>query len=163
MSLKKYLHLFIAPLVTMTLTVPALAKQSWPPEANDMPTLRVARPTNDMDKVLKFYRDGLGFEVIYKFNAHLGFNGVMLGKKGAPYHFEFTQKMGHQVPAAPSQDNLIVFYLPDATAYQAALNRMKKNGFKPVTSFNPYWDRGGVTFEDFEGYRVVFYNNSWPM
>jgi len=26
----------------------------------DVPTLRVARPTDDLDAVLRFYRDGLG-------------------------------------------------------------------------------------------------------
>ena len=127
----------------------------------DIPILRVARPTNDLEKILKFYQHGLGFDLLFKFEGHEGFNGVMLGKKGAPYHFEFTQQDGHTVPNAPTQDNLIVFYLPQNEDYQFALERMRKNGFDPVPSFNPYWDRGGTTFEDAEGYRVVFYNGSW--
>jgi len=31
-----------------------------------------------------------------------------------------------------------------------------------VASFNPYWERAGRTFEDPDGYRVVFQNSSWP-
>ena len=44
----------------------------------------------------------------------------------------------------------------------AALMRMQAQGFVPVPSFNPYWDEDGTTFEDGEGYRVVFYNGRWP-
>lgn len=34
-------------------------------------------------------------------------------------------------------------------------------GFKQVTSFNPYWDMHGRTFEDNDGYRVVLQNAAW--
>jgi len=34
-------------------------------------------------------------------------------------------------------------------------------GFRQVASFNPYWDRCGRTFEDFDGYRVVLQNAEW--
>jgi hypothetical protein len=48
--------------------------------------LRVARPTDNLDVVVRFYRDGLGFTVLAEFNGHDGFDGVMLGHKGAAYH-----------------------------------------------------------------------------
>lgn len=128
----------------------------------DAPILRVARPTNDMAMILKFYRDGVGLDVLYEFRDHDGFDGVMLGRAGAPYHLEFTSQRGHVVPGAPSRDNLLVFYLPVGSEYAAALQRMQAQGFAPVPSFNPYWDEGGATFEDGEGYRVVFYNGQWP-
>ncbi|MGH7826579.1 MAG: hypothetical protein ACREQ7_15580 [Candidatus Binatia bacterium] len=48
--------------------------------------LRVARSTDNLTQVLKFYRDGLGFEVLYEFHDHDGFDGVMLGHNGAAYH-----------------------------------------------------------------------------
>ncbi|WP_205626873.1 VOC family protein [Pseudoponticoccus marisrubri] len=50
------------------------------------PTLRVARPTDDIAALLPFYRDGLGFSVLAEFRDHDGFDGVMLGAPGAPYH-----------------------------------------------------------------------------
>lgn len=31
----------------------------------------------------------------------------------------------------------------------------------PVSSFNPYWDREGVTFEDPDGCRIVLRNAAW--
>ncbi len=76
--------------------------------------LRVARPTDDLDTVIHFYRDGLDFEVIGSFTDHDGFDGVILGHTGAGYHLEFTRKAGHAAGKAPTPDNLLVFYLPDA-------------------------------------------------
>ena len=58
--------------------------------------LRVARPSDDLVAVTKFYRDGLGFEILSEFKNHDGFDGVMLGHKGAAYHLEFTGKRGHK-------------------------------------------------------------------
>ena len=135
-------------------------------ETNDVslskfPTLRVARPSDDLDALLRFYRKGLGLTLLYRFQNHEGFDGIMLGHPGAPYHFEFTRAHGHKAGRASTQDNLLVFYLPDAAEWSAAVRRMREAGFDPVPSFNPYWDRGGATFEDPDGYRVVFYQAAW--
>jgi len=124
--------------------------------------LRVARPTDDLAAVVRFYRDGLGFEVLSEFRGHDGFDGVMLGRKAAAYHLEFTHKSGHAAGRAPTADNLLVFYLPDEAAWVAAVSRMRAAGYEPVPAFNPYWDRAGRTFEDPDGYRVVLQNAPWP-
>ena len=125
------------------------------------PILRVARPTDDIDALLPFYRDGLGLAVLYRFEDHDGFDGVMLGHENAPWHLEFTRARGHRAGRAPTADNLLVLYLPDPTEWQAAVDRMTAAGFRPVPSFNPYWDRSGRTFEDPDGYRLVFQRAAW--
>jgi catechol 2,3-dioxygenase-like lactoylglutathione lyase family enzyme len=124
--------------------------------------LRVARPSDDLAAVVRFYRDGLGFEVLYEFKDHDGFDGVMLGRKGAAYHLEFTRKAGHKAGRAPTQDNLLVFYLPDAGEWKRAVARLEGLGHAPVKAFNPYWDKQGKTFEDPDGYRVVLQHARWP-
>lgn len=124
--------------------------------------VRVARPTDDLEAVVRFYRDGLGFAELYRFADHDGFDGVMLGAPGAPYHLEFTRKHGHAAGRAPTQDNLLVFYLPDAGEFAAAVARLAAAGHAPVPSFNPYWDVRGKTFEDPDGYRVVLEHAAWP-
>lgn len=124
--------------------------------------LRVARPTDNLPELIKFYRDGLGFEILGSFEDHEGFDGVMLGHPGAAYHLEFTRHRGHGAGRAPSQDNLLVFYLPDADEWRRAVERMTAHGHEPVASYNPYWDRAGKTFEDADGYRVVLQNAAWP-
>ncbi|MGI9169024.1 MAG: VOC family protein [Caulobacteraceae bacterium] len=125
------------------------------------PNLRVARPTDNLERVARFYRDGLGLAELGRFQDHAGFDGVMLGEERAPYHFEFTRARGHLAGRAPSLDNLLVFYLPDVREWNAAVQRMKRSGYEPVASFNPYWDRHGLTFEDPDGYRVVLQNADW--
>jgi catechol 2,3-dioxygenase-like lactoylglutathione lyase family enzyme len=124
-------------------------------------TLRVARPTDRLDDIVRFYRDGLGLEIIAAFDDHDGFDGRMLGHPQAPWHLEFTRHRSHAAGRAPTQDNLLVFYLPDRTEWEAAVQRMRDTGYSPVPSFNPYWDRDGVTFEDPDGYRVVLQNMAW--
>jgi catechol 2,3-dioxygenase-like lactoylglutathione lyase family enzyme len=121
----------------------------------------VARPTDDLTAVIRFYRDGLGFTVLNEFKDHDGFDGVMLGRQGAAYHLEFTRKAGHRAGRAPTEDHLLVFYLPDAAAWQAAVARLEQAGHRPVKAFNPYWDKLGRTFEDPDGYRVVLQNAAW--
>lgn len=123
--------------------------------------VRVARGTDDLAAVVAFYRDGLGLDMLYEFRDHDGFSGVMLGSRGGAYHLEFTSKSGHSAGRAPSQDNLLVFYLPDETAWRAAVARMEAAGFPAVPAFNSYWDRRGRTFADADGYRVVLENASW--
>ena len=124
--------------------------------------LRVARPTDNLVRVVQFYRDGLGFEVLYEFNDHDGFDGVMLGHKQAAYHLEFTHKRGHTAGTAPTEENLLVFYIPDENQWHQAVRRLESLGYKAVKAFNPYWDKQGKTFEDPDGYRVVLQNARWP-
>jgi catechol 2,3-dioxygenase-like lactoylglutathione lyase family enzyme len=118
--------------------------------------LRVARPTDRLEEVVRFYRDGVGLTELGSFEDHEGFDGVMLGMPGAPYHLEFTRRRGSSAGRAPTEDHLLVFYLPDEREWQAAIDRMAAAGYDPVLSPNPYWNRAGRTFEDPDGYRVVF-------
>lgn len=119
-------------------------------------TLRVARPTDQLDAVVRFYTDGVGLTRLGAFEDHDDFEGVMLGVPGAPYHLEFTRKRGHVAGRAPTEDNLLVFYLPDAKQWQRAVDRMVGAGYTSVPSFNPYRDRAGRTFEDPDGYAWCF-------
>jgi catechol 2,3-dioxygenase-like lactoylglutathione lyase family enzyme len=129
---------------------------------NRNPILRIARPSDNLEEVVRFYCEGLGLRVLFRFENHDGFDGVMIGREGAPYHFEFTRAHGHVAGRAPTQDHLLVFYLPEATEWGAAVEQMVKAGFEPAPAFNPYWDREGRTFEDPDGYRIVLQRSAWP-
>lgn len=127
------------------------------------PTLRVARATDDLAPLLPFYRDGLGLEVLARFEDHAGFDGVMLGAPAAPWHLEFTRCHGHPAGPPPGPEALLVLYLPERAAWEAAVARMAAAGFAPVPAFNPYWDRLGLTYEDADGYRVVLQRAAWGL
>jgi hypothetical protein len=125
--------------------------------------LRIARPTQSISSLLPFYTTGLGFHIIGSFEQHAGFNGVMLGHSSLPYHLEFTEEEGHDPGRAPSQENLLVFYLPKKDGWTAAVAKMEGAGHAQVKSYNPYWDADGKgkTYEDADGYRVVLWNGGW--
>jgi catechol 2,3-dioxygenase-like lactoylglutathione lyase family enzyme len=128
---------------------------------NKITTLRIARPTDRLVDVVRFYVDGLGLEKLGSFEDHDGFDGVMVGVPGASYHLEFTHQRGHTAGDAPTREHLLVFYIPDEKEWESAVNRMKAAGYEAVTSQNPYWDRSGRSFEDPDGYRVVLQNAAW--
>ena len=123
--------------------------------------MRVARATDSLEEILAFYRDGLGFAVIGSFADHDAFDGLMLGHAGAQYHLVFTRQHGVTAGGAPTEENLLVFYLPDEGEWQTAVRRMRDQGYDPVPAHNPYWDQRGLTFEDADGYRVVLQNAAW--
>ena len=95
--------------------------------------LRVARPTDDLEAVARFYRDGLGFTELYRFADHDGFDGVMLGLPGAPYHLEFTRAHGHRAGTradAPTICWCSIFPMP--AQWHEAVARFKRAGYEPV-------------------------------
>lgn len=125
------------------------------------PHLRIARPVRDLARAAAMYRDGLGLRVVGRFDDHDGFDGVMLAPAGAGYHLEFTHCRAHPIAPAPTAEDLLVLYIPDARAWEASTARMRAAGFVQVESYNPYWERRGRTFEDGDGYRVVLQNDAW--
>ncbi len=62
---------------------------------------------------------------------------------------------------APTHEDLLVFYVPDANAWNDRCTAMVSAGFKVVPPFNPYWERSGRTFQDPDGYRVVIERDGW--
>jgi hypothetical protein len=70
--------------------------------------VRIARPTDKLENVIAFYRDGLGLPELARFQAHADYDGVMLGLPGKAVHLEFTQHEAGSPCPAPSLDNLIV-------------------------------------------------------
>ena len=123
--------------------------------------MRVARPTDNLQAIAEMYSAGLGFDVIAEFVNHRGFDGVILGQPGAPYHLEFTFQHGHRVGQAPTPDHLLVFYIRERGDWERRCARLVAAGFREVPSWNPYWDDEGRTFEDIDGYRVVLQNAGW--
>jgi hypothetical protein len=123
--------------------------------------LRIARPVSDIALATAMYCSGLDFVVIDSFEDHQGFDGVMLGYLGTGYHFEFTHSRNHLVKPNPTIEDLVVLYLPDPLDWKNACAKMITAGFERVSSFNPYWESHGATFQDLDGYRVVLQNDEW--
>lgn len=119
---------------------------------------RIARPTNQLSKIKKFYTEGLGMKEIGSFSEHQGYSGIMLGLPNSKYHLEFTQHTDGEELPKPTKENLLVLYFETPEEYETANVRLQKMGIKPVEPENPYWKGKSETYEDPDKWRIVLYN-----
>ncbi|MFD0770496.1 VOC family protein [Bacillus sp. CGMCC 1.60114] len=119
---------------------------------------RIARPTDKLEEVIKFYEEGLGLKRIGEFHNHEDYDGVMFGLPGVEYHLEFTRHMNGSPCPAPTKDNLLVFYFPDKSEIEKIHHRLNTMGYDEVEPENPYWKEKGITIEDPDGWRIVLMN-----
>ena len=120
--------------------------------------LRIARPTDKLEEIKKFYGDALGLKQIAAFENHEGYSGVMYGLPDNKYHLEFTQHEDGSPCPAPAKDNLLVLYIPDKNEVEVLAERITSMGYKIVEPENPYWKEKGITIEDPDGWRIVLMN-----
>lgn len=124
--------------------------------ASSATQIRIARPTDQLDAIRRFYRDGLGLPELGSFASHAGYDGVFIGLPGTAHHLEFTTHEGGSPGRAPSYDNLLVLYLGDLEGRDVIADQLRALGSEPVAPENPYWHEvGALTFEDPDGWRVV--------
>lgn len=116
--------------------------------------LRVARHTNNLEKIEDFYVNILGFERLGGFQNHNNYDGVFIGKTGLDWHFEFTQsetKANHKF----DEDDITVLYPDTIRKYNMFLESLLENDIPRITAINPYWNENGQMFQDPDGYRIV--------
>ena len=132
-----------------------MALQRWPATL-PVGQVRIARPTDQLDAVVSFYRDGLGLPELERFTGHAGYRGVMLGLPASDHHLEFTQHDDGSPGAAPSRDNLFVLSFDDRAQVERVLTRLASLGHLPIEAENPYWtENGAITIEDPDRWRIV--------
>jgi catechol 2,3-dioxygenase-like lactoylglutathione lyase family enzyme len=120
-------------------------------------TLRVARHTNNLEKIEDFYVNILGFERLGGFQNHNNYDGVFIGKSDLDWHFEFTQsetKPHHTF----DEDDVTVLYPVTISEYDIFINRLIDNNICFITSKNPFWNHNGKMFLDPDGFRIVVSN-----
>ncbi|WP_337965695.1 VOC family protein [uncultured Flavobacterium sp.] len=116
--------------------------------------LRVARHTDDLERIVNFYVDILGFELLGDFQNHNNYDGIFVGKSGLDWHFEFTkshEKANHTF----DQDDVIVLYPKSIIDYDVLVSNLLHNNISIVTASNPFWNENGKMFLDPDGYRIV--------
>jgi catechol 2,3-dioxygenase-like lactoylglutathione lyase family enzyme len=116
--------------------------------------LRVARHTNNLEKIEDFYVNILGFERLGGFQNHATYDGVFIGKLDLDWHFEFTQseaKADHTF----DEDDVTVLYPKTILEYNNLVKSILENNISIITSKNPYWNENGKMFLDPDGFRIV--------
>jgi hypothetical protein len=117
-------------------------------------TVRVARHTNNLEAITKFYTDIIGLSILGSFNDHAGYNGVFLGKDYRGWHLEFTES-AEKSTAVFDEDDLLVFYPATQEEFDAIIKRIEKAGVKKQEPRNPYWRENGILINDPDGYGVL--------
>ena len=118
---------------------------------------RVARHTNDLEKIKHFYTNVLNFDVVNSFEKHNNFDGLFLGKANLDWHLEFT-KSNEILAANYNEDDILVFYSETKEEYYSLLENIKKQNITFIKSKNPYWNENGKMILDPDGYRIVISN-----
>lgn len=116
--------------------------------------LRVARHTDNLELLVKFYTEVIGLQIIGDFKNHEGYDGVFLGKENSDWHLEFTtsnEKAIHH----PEADDLLVFYPENLQEYHRLLERIAANNIPRVAAKNPYWNKNGILILDPDGFGIV--------
>lgn len=118
---------------------------------------RVARHTNDLEAVKKFYVNILKFKLLGSFENHDSYNGVFLGFPNADWHLEFTTSDEKAIPQF-NDDDILVLYPQTEKIYDSVLKNILENGIMLLTPKNPYWIENGKMFLDPDGYRILISN-----
>ncbi|MDR7371588.1 VOC family protein [Flavobacterium aquidurense] len=116
--------------------------------------LRVARHTNDLERIENFYVDILGFERLGGFQNHNNYDGVFIGKSGLDWHFEFTQSHSEAKHTFDEED-VIVLYPKTISDYNELENKLIRNNISIIPAINPFWNQNGKMIQDPDGYRIV--------
>ncbi|ESU28172.1 glyoxalase/bleomycin resistance protein/dioxygenase [Flavobacterium limnosediminis JC2902] len=116
--------------------------------------LRIARHTDDLEKIKTFYIDVLGFELLGGFENHDNYDGIFIGKPDSDWHFEFTQsdtKANH----FSDEDDITVLYPETISEYNNLINKIINSNISTITSANPYWNTNGKMILDPDGFRII--------
>jgi catechol 2,3-dioxygenase-like lactoylglutathione lyase family enzyme len=133
----------------------ARSQFSWPEHLARTGAVRFSRSSAHYDRTVAFYRDVVGLPVIGEFTESFGEDGTIFGLPGLPTHLEIVRGRG----AAPEVDPLdqLVLYLSGSDAVAVVTDRLHAAGVPRDPAPHPYWSaRGGVTFLDPDGRRLVF-------
>ena len=130
-------------------------ESSWP-SALPVAQVRVARPTDKLKEIERFYCTGVGLPKIGSFENHNGYDGIMIGLPDFTYHLEFTQHIAGSPCPAPSKYNLLVLYLPYHESIKQVAARLATMGYLATDPENIYWkNKKALTIEDPDGWRLV--------
>lgn len=115
---------------------------------------RYARHSNQLDKLLEFYQEVLGLNLLAQFNDHEGYDAIFIGKPNLDWHLEFTAS-NEKALQKPDKENLLVFYVNSAVEIAAIQQNAEQLAFQTVISKNPYWNRNGIELLDPDGFSVI--------
>ena len=131
-----------------------MTSQPWP-EKLPAQSVRIARPTDRLDDVVRFYtrRARAARARPFRRSCRLPGRAAGVARLGTTWS---SPSMITAARAGAQPDNLLVLYFGDLAQVGQVARRLAALGHLPVEAENPYWtENGAVTVEDPDGWRVV--------
>src|SRR3954471_24721497 len=94
--------------------------------------MRVAPPTIQLQRVREFYEVGVGLPVLWAFEDHDGFDGVIFGVPDERAQLELVTT-SHAMRPAPTAEDALVLYLP-AGELDALVERLRSRATTEVAA-----------------------------
>jgi catechol 2,3-dioxygenase-like lactoylglutathione lyase family enzyme len=121
---------------------------------------RTARPTADLGASRRFYEELVGLPVLFAFEDHDGFDGVIFGVPDERSQLEVVRAVDRGIVPRPSVEDLLVLYYDGESARDVVTTRLTAAGFPALPTndetINPYWTNvGAAVVVDPDGYRLV--------
>jgi hypothetical protein len=116
--------------------------------------VRIARPTNDLAAIRRFWVDAVGLDELGGF-ADEEMDGLFVGPRDGDWHLELTFDRRRVMVPQPTSEDLIVLYL-GSTERDAVERRLVEHGIATYDHPNHYWASVGATcYLDPDGYGLV--------
>ena len=116
--------------------------------------IRIARHTNQLERMLHFYQQIIGLEKLGSFSNHEGYDGVFLGIPGVPWHLEFTTS-STAAEHHEDEDDFLVFYVKDQNEFDQFLQKFKDKNIPLLKAKNPYWNKYGIVIKDPDNFKII--------
>ncbi|MCB9187709.1 MAG: VOC family protein [Flavobacteriales bacterium] len=115
--------------------------------------LRIARHTDNLDRMIEFYKNILGLDLMGEFKDHDEYSGVFLGKTGMNWELEFTSSPN---PAKHDfdEDDLLVFYHNTEDLLKIK-SKIIESRIPIKKAKNPYWNQNGLLIHDPDGFGII--------
>ena len=119
--------------------------------------LRVARHTNNLEKIKDFYINIFEFELLGSFENHNNYDGIFIGKPMLDWHLEFT-KSNEIVNFNSGEEDYLVFYPENKSENDKILENISKNNIEFISPKNPFWNENGKVILDPDGFGMIISN-----
>ena len=119
--------------------------------------LRVARHTNQLERLTEFYCKILNLDKLGSFENHDNYDGVFIGKSNLNWHLEFT-KSATKANQSFDEDDILVFYPSDQIEFNKLIENIDKYNVLKEEPINPYWKKNGIMISDPDGYKIIISN-----
>lgn len=121
------------------------------------PKMRVAHPTNDIERAVNFWSHVIGFEILSRFENHDGYDGAILGFPDTQWELEVTRHSSGLPRPTPTDEDIIALYL-DRDEANEIIDRLRLAGHPQMKHPNPYWQAMGASAHtDPDGYTLIIY------